>query len=54
MGFPQPKVPGMMRGGFTNLSGRKRMECLNRLGYGIEIKVRPADKPAGQRTLVIA
>jgi predicted XRE-type DNA-binding protein len=54
MGIPQPKVPGMMRGDFTNLSGRKLMECLNRLGYGIEIKARPAAKQAGQRTLVIA
>ena len=53
MGIPQPKVPGMILGGFTNLSGRKPMECLNRLGYGIEIKVRPAAKPAGQRTLAL-
>jgi hypothetical protein len=30
------------------------MECLNRLGYDIEIKVRPAAKPVGQRTLAIA
>jgi hypothetical protein len=32
----------MMRGDFANLSERKRMECLNRLGYDIEITVRPA------------
>ncbi len=54
MGIPQPKVSGMMRGDFTNLSERKLMECLNRLGYDIEIKVRPAAKPVGQRTLEIA
>jgi predicted XRE-type DNA-binding protein len=54
MGIPQPKVSGMMRGDFTNLSERKLMECLNRLGYDIEIKVRPAAKPLGQRTLAIA
>ena len=43
MGIPQPKVSGMMRGDFTNLSERKLMDCLNRLGYDIEIKVRPAE-----------
>jgi predicted XRE-type DNA-binding protein len=54
MGIPQPKVSGMMRGDFANLSERKLMECLNRLGYDIEIKVRPATEPIGQLTLAIA
>jgi len=27
------------------------MECLNRLGYDIEIKVRPAAEPIGHLTL---
>lgn len=53
MGIPQPKVSGMMRGDFTNLSERKLMECLNRLGYDIEIKVRPATDPVGHLTLAI-
>ena len=39
MGIPQPKVSGMMHGDFTNLSERKLMDCLNRLGYDIEIRV---------------
>ena len=47
MGIPQPKVSGMMRGDFTNLSERKLMDCLNRLGYDIEIKVRLAAEPVG-------
>lgn len=51
MGIPQPKVSGMMRGDFTNLSERKLMDCLNRLGYDIEIKVRPASEPVGHLTL---
>ena len=51
MGIPQPKVSGMMRGDFTNLSERKLMDCLNRLGYDIEIKVRPAVEPVGHLTL---
>ncbi|RKP52690.1 helix-turn-helix domain-containing protein [Trinickia fusca] len=54
MGIPQPKVSGMMRGDFTNLSERKLMECLNRLGYDIEIKVRPTAEPVGHLTLAIA
>lgn len=32
MGIAQPKVAGMMRGDFSNLSERKPMDCLNRLG----------------------
>ena len=54
MGITQPKVSGMMRGDFANLSERKLMECLNRLGYDIEIKVRPAAEPIGHLTLAIA
>ncbi len=54
MGVPQPKVSGMMRGDFTNLSERKLMDCLNRLGYDIEIKVRPASESVGHLTLAIA
>ena len=54
MGISQAKVSGMMRGDFTNLSERKLMECLNRLGYDIEIKVRPAADPVGHLTLAVA
>ena len=54
MGIPQPKVSALLRGDFTNLSERKLMNCLNRLGYDIEIKVKPAAQPVGHRTLAIA
>ena len=54
MGITQPKVSGMMRGDFSNLSERKLMDCLNRLGYDIEIKVRPASDPVGHLKLAIA
>ena len=47
MGITQPKVSDMMRGDFSNLSERKLMDCLNRLGYDIEIKVKPAAEPLG-------
>ena len=52
MGITQPKVSGMMRGDFSNLSERKLMDCLNRLGYDIEIKVKPASDPVGHLMLV--
>ena len=35
MGISQPRVSDMMRGDFSNLSERKLMDCLNRLGYDI-------------------
>jgi predicted XRE-type DNA-binding protein len=54
MGVTQPKVSGMMRGDFSNLSERKLMDCLNRLGYDIEIKVKPASAPIGHLMLAIA
>jgi predicted XRE-type DNA-binding protein len=47
MGITQPKVSDMMRGDFANLSERKLMDCLTRLGYDIEIKVRPAKAEVG-------
>jgi predicted XRE-type DNA-binding protein len=53
MGVPQPKVSSLLRGDFTNLSERKLMDCLNRLGYDIEIKVSPAVEPVGHLTLAI-
>jgi len=54
MGVTQPKVSDMMRGDFSNLSERKLMDCLNRLGYDIEIKVKPASAPVGHLKLAIA
>lgn len=53
MGITQPKVSGMLRGDFSNLSERKLMDCLTRLGYDVEIKVKPAVKPLGHLTLAV-
>lgn len=53
MGVSQPKVSDMMRGDFANISERKLMDCLNQLGYDIEIKVKPTDEPVGHLTLAI-
>jgi len=54
MGILQPKVSDMMRGDFSSISERKLMDCLNRLGYDIEITVKPAVGPVGRLMLVVA
>lgn len=54
MGLTQPKVSALLRGDFTNLSERKLMDCLNRIGYDIEIRVKRAARRAGRLTLAIA
>ena len=54
MGITQPKVSDMMRGDFTNLSERKLMDCLTRLGYDVEISVRPAKTEIGHFLLATA
>ena len=54
MGLPQPKVSGLLRGDFSHVSERKLMECLNRLGYDIEIQVRPAAESIGHLSLAFA
>jgi len=54
MGISQPKVSRMMRGEFANLSERKLMDCLNRLGYDIQIRVQPVAELTGHLTLEIA
>jgi predicted XRE-type DNA-binding protein len=43
-----------MRGDFSNLLEGKLMACLNRLGYDIDIKVRPASETIGHLRLAIA
>jgi predicted XRE-type DNA-binding protein len=53
MGIPQPKVSGLLRGDVSNLSERKLMGCLNRLGYDIEITVKPTREAMGCLTLSI-
>jgi predicted XRE-type DNA-binding protein len=53
MGITQPKISDMMRGDFSNISERKLMDCLNRLGYDIEIKVKPTVEPVGHLMLAV-
>ena len=54
MGVSQPKVSDMMRSDFSNLSERKLMDCLTRLGYDIEISVKPAQAAIGHLVLAVA
>jgi predicted XRE-type DNA-binding protein len=54
MGITQPKISDMMRGNFSNISERKLMDCLNRLGYDIEIKLKPTVEPVGRLMLAPA
>lgn len=54
LGIKQPKVSDKTRGDYANLSDRKLMDCLTRLGYDIEIKVRPAKAEVGHLMLAVA
>ena len=45
MGLTQPKVSEMIRGNFSGISERKLMDCLNRLGFDIEIRLKAPRKP---------
>jgi len=54
MGLTQPKVSSILRGDLANVSERKLMECLNRLGYDIEIRVKPAADEVGRLTVAVA
>jgi predicted XRE-type DNA-binding protein len=54
MGLTQPKVSSIVRGDLANVSERKLMECLTRLGYDIEIAVRPSKRRTGQLTVALA
>lgn len=54
MGIGQAKVSALLHGDFSNLSERKLMDCLNRLGYDIEIKVKPGTKAVGGLMLAFA
>ncbi len=54
MGISQPKVSGLLKGDFANFSERKLMDCLNRLGYDIQIRVKPTKAEVGALTLAVA
>jgi predicted XRE-type DNA-binding protein len=51
MGITQPKAADIVRGDSCYLSERKLMDCLTRLGDGIEIKFLPAKAEVGHLIL---
>jgi predicted XRE-type DNA-binding protein len=51
MGIPQSRVSNILRGDFANISERKLMDCLTRLGYDIEINVRHTKASEGRWVL---
>jgi predicted XRE-type DNA-binding protein len=53
MGIAQPKVSSVLRGDCSNMSEHKLMTCLNRLGYDIEIRVKPTRRTVGHLTLAV-
>ena len=44
----------MLRGDVSNLSERKLTDCLSRLGYDIEIKLKPTAGAVGNFKLALA
>ena len=54
MGISQPKVSALLNGEFSNFSERKLMDCLNRLGFDIEITLKPAATTPGHLVLAVA
>ncbi len=54
MGLTQPKVSSIVRGDFANVSERKLMDCLTRLGYDVEIAVRPSRRQRGRLSVAVA
>ncbi|WP_445497476.1 helix-turn-helix domain-containing protein [Photorhabdus sp. SF281] len=54
MGLSQPRISALYNGKVLNLSEKKLMECLNRLGYDIEIVVKPSREFIGHRTFCFA
>ena len=49
----QPMVSALLRGDFSNFSERKLMECLNRIGDDIEIRVKHVARRTGRLTLAV-
>jgi len=54
MGLTQPRLSTLLRGNFDNMSERKLMDCLTRLGYDIEIRLKPTPRPIGHLMLAAA
>jgi len=54
MNIPEPDLSALLRGDLDLMSEHELMECLNRLGCDIEIKVQPAQRAEGRVRMVSA
>ncbi|MCW5234871.1 helix-turn-helix domain-containing protein [Verminephrobacter eiseniae] len=53
-GIARPRLSLALRGDFSQLSERKLMDAVTRLGFDIEIKVKRTRKAQGVRQLVLS
>lgn len=53
MNLPQARVSALYNGKFFNMSEQKLMDCLNRLGFDIDITVKPSHGRTGHRTFSV-
>ncbi|NDL65101.1 helix-turn-helix domain-containing protein [Acerihabitans arboris] len=53
MNLPQARVSALYNGKFFNMSEQKLMDCLNRLGFDIEITAKPNHGCTGHRTFSV-
>ncbi len=56
LGLTQPKVSAILTGRFRGISEHRLLECLIRLGRGVQIVVQPAPRrqPIGRLTVRVA
>lgn len=54
MNLPQARVSALYNGKFFNISEKKLLDCLNRLGYDIEIGIKPSGQRIGDLTFTAA
>ena len=54
IGLKQPKLSNILRGHFSGVSEDKLMNCLARLGYDIELQIKPRHEGIGQITVLEA
>jgi len=54
MDIPEPDLSALLRGDLDLMSEHELMECLNRLGCDIEIRVQPAQQTEGRVKMVSA
>lgn len=55
LGIPQPAISGMLRGRLRGISEARLIDCLNRLGWDVDLVVRKTPRSRGPgRTRVVS